>query len=248
MDQRRSGSQRVCTVFSMGDGATGLTMLGEHGIPVVEGTRPIRLPPHRLENFPPRLGFIRERTGRINRWCLKLFSGAKKKDGKWRLCIGYRQLNTATQQYAYSLPPDDDSSDALPGNKSFSTLGLVSGYWQMPLDADAQEKSAFITSSGLWKWQVLPFGLTLAPITFQWLIDRKSLLLDLVNIIVIAPNFQTYLQRVEEVFQCLKQGGLKLKPNKCELLQKEVKYLGHFELLPILEREWPSRTGRYLEV
>ena len=95
-------------------------------------------------------------------------------------------------------------------SKFFSTLDLISGYWQVPLDADASEKSAFATRTGLWKWKVLPFGLTSAPATFQRLIEQvlhglhlKSLLLYLDNIIVIAPDYNTHLQRLEEVLKRL---------------------------------------------
>lgn len=67
----------------------------------------------------------------------------RKKYGEWRYCIDYRRLNAATQQDAYLLPRIDKSLDALVGSKCFSTLELPSGYWQVPLDKDAQEKSAF---------------------------------------------------------------------------------------------------------
>ena len=74
--------------------------------------------------------------------------------------IDYRRLNAVTRKDAYPLPRIDDSLDALAGSIYFSTLDLVSGYWQVPLDKDAQEKSAFVTRGGLWQWRVLPFGLT----------------------------------------------------------------------------------------
>ena len=63
------------------------------------------------------------------------------------------------------------SLDALAGSRYFSTLDLVSGYWQVPLSKEAQEKTAFVTRSGLWQWKVLPFGLTSAPATFQRLME-----------------------------------------------------------------------------
>ena len=85
----------------------------------------------------------------------------KKKDQSF--CVDYRKLNAVTLQDAYPLPRIDESLDALVGSRYFSTLDLTSGYWQVPLDADAQEKSTFATRSGLWKWKVLPFGLTSAP-------------------------------------------------------------------------------------
>ena len=81
---------------------------------------------------------------------------------------------------------------------------------------------------------MLPFGLTSAPATFQRLMERvlhglhwKSLLLYLDDIIVIAPDFDTHMSRLEEVLNRLQQAGLKLKPSKCELPQSEVRYIGH---------------------
>ena len=120
------------------------------------------------------------------------------------------------------------------GSQYFSTLDLLSGYWQVPLDTDAQEKSAFITRSGLWKWKVLPFGLTSAPATFQRLMEEvlqglhwKTLLLYLDDIIVISPDLDSHIGRLEEVLSRLRKAGLKLKPSKCELFKTKVKYLGH---------------------
>jgi len=73
----------------------------------------------------------------------------------WRFCVDYRKLNSVTIQDAYPLPRIDESLDALASSKYFSALDLLSGYWQVPLSPDAQEKAAFITRDGLWKWKVL---------------------------------------------------------------------------------------------
>jgi len=67
--------------------------------------------------------------------------------------VDYRKLNSVTNQDAYPLPRIDESLDALASSKYFSTLDLLSGYWQVPLSLDAQEKAAFITRDGLWKWK-----------------------------------------------------------------------------------------------
>jgi len=74
-----------------------------------------------------------------------------KKDGSWRFCVDYRKLKSVTIQDAYPPPRIDESLDALPGSKFFSTLDLLRGYWQVPLSPDAQDKAAFIARDGLWK-------------------------------------------------------------------------------------------------
>jgi len=104
----------------------------------------------------------------------------------------------------------------------------------VPLSPEAQDQAAFITWDGLWKWKVLPFVLTSAPATFQRLMEQvlsrphwKTLLIYLDDIIVISPDFDTHVSRLREVFDRLQAVGLKLKPSKCALLQREFKYLGH---------------------
>jgi len=132
------------------------------------------------------------------------------------------------------LPRIDESLDALAGSKFFSTLDLLSGYWLVPLSPEAQDKAAFITRDGFWKWKVLPFGHTSAPATFQRLMKQvlsglhwKTLLIYLDDVIVISPDFDTHVSRLREVFDRLRAAGLKLKPSKCALQQREVMYLGH---------------------
>ena len=114
----------------------------------------------------------------------------RKKNQSWCFCVDYQKLNAVMLPDAYPLSCLDKSLNALAGSQYFSTLDLTSGYWQVPLDADAQEKSTFATHCGLWKWKVLPFELTSAPATFQRLMEQvlhwKTLLLYLDKVIVIA--------------------------------------------------------------
>ena len=104
----------------------------------------------------------------------------------------------------------------------------------MELDDEAKEKSAFSTQSGHFEFNVLPFGLTNAPATFQRLMDcvlaglvPSECLIYLDDIIVFSTSFADHLTRLEAVFQCLQQAGLKLIPSKCHFARKEVQYLGH---------------------
>jgi hypothetical protein len=113
-------------------------------------------------------------------------------------------------------------------------MDLASGYWQVELEEEAREKSAFAVRGGLYQWRVMPFGLCNAPSTFERLMERvftglhwKILLIYLDAIIVHGKTFGEELIRLRTVLQKLREAGLKLKAKKCHFFQKEVGFLGH---------------------
>ncbi|GBN22770.1 Transposon Ty3-I Gag-Pol polyprotein [Araneus ventricosus] len=73
----------------------------------------------------------------------------KKKDGSTRFCVDYRKLNEITIKDSYPLQRIDDILDALNGSQWFSTLDLKSGYWQVEIQPEDKEKTAFTTGQGL---------------------------------------------------------------------------------------------------
>ena len=255
--------QKHQDVFSSSKFDVGRTNVNQHEIPITTGTRPIKQRPYRhgpaqeeeIEKQVQELkehGLIKEGHGA---WSSPVVL-VKKKDNSWRFCVDYRLLNEVTTKDAYPLPRIDDSLDALGGSKLFSTLDLTSGYWQVELEESAKEKAAFVTRSGLWEWEVLPFGLCSAPSTFERLMETvlrglhwKTLLIYLDDIIVFSKDFDTHLERLAEVFSRLRQAGLKLKPSKCTLLAQRVQYLGHVVSSAGVEtdeekvravRDWPT--------
>ena len=92
------------------------------------------------------------------------------KDGTQRLFVDYRLLNSGTVKDAFLHPRLDDSLDCLSGAKWFSTLDTASGYWKVGMDHTTKHKAAFVTNSGLFEWNCMPFGLTNSPGTFERLI------------------------------------------------------------------------------
>ena len=102
------------------------------------------------------------------------------------------------------------------------------------MDPASSDKAAFVTTSGLYEWTVMPFGLTSSPSTFERLMELilaglrfETCLIYLDDIIVYGKTFEEELKRLEEVFVRFRSSGLKLKPSKCVLFQKRVTNLGH---------------------
>ena len=159
----------------------------------------------------------------------------RKKDGDLRLCIYLCKLNNCTVKDGYALPRIEDTLDCLHGAVWFSTLDLKSGYWQVELEEEAKPLTTFTMGPlGFWECERMPCGLINAPATFQRLMEYclgelhlTWCIIYLDDITVFSQTPEEHLFRMKVVFNKLKAAGLKLKPSKCDLLRKQITYLGH---------------------
>src|SRR3990170_1079624 len=158
-----------------------------------------------------------------------------KKNGDYHFCVDYRDLNKVTKVDAYPLPRIDDLLTSLSGSQWFTTLDLMSGYWQVAMDESDIEKTAFTTGHRLYEFVVMPFGLNNAPGTFQrlmnWVLREflgqfVAVYLDDVIIHTEGP-LEQHLDHIKQVLQKLREAQLKIKLKKCYFCFPSLTFLGH---------------------
>ena len=152
---------------------------------------------------------------------------------KWRIVVNFRKLNDVTIEDSFPIPVISEILDALGKSKYFSTIDCASGFLQVSVKLEYQAKTTFSTR-GHFQYTRMPFGLKGAPATFQRLmttilsgIQRTECLHYLNDVVIFGKNLQVHNERLREVFGRMRKYNIKLQPDKCEFLRKEVSYLGH---------------------
>ncbi|GJR67328.1 reverse transcriptase domain-containing protein [Tanacetum coccineum] len=158
----------------------------------------------------------------------------KKKDGSFRMCIDYRELNKLTVKNRYPLPRIDDLFDQLQGSSVYSKIDLRSGYHQLRVREEDIPKTAFRTRYGHYEFQVMPFGLTNAPAVFMDLMNRvckpyldKFVIVFIDDILIYSKNKQEHEEHLKLILELLKKEELYAKFSKCEFWIPKVQFLGH---------------------
>ena len=160
---------------------------------------------------------------------------AKKKGDQLRFCCDFRYLNAVTVEDAYPIPRIDESLSKLGYSKFFTTLDLGSAFWQVPLRKQDGQGGICLRAKVVSMGKDA-LGLCNAAATFQRLMAQAltivtkkygNLLMCYVNVVVIAtPTLEDPIERLDEVFACMKRAVLKYKPSKCEIRKDSSKYLG----------------------
>ncbi|GKF04166.1 putative reverse transcriptase domain-containing protein [Tanacetum coccineum] len=146
----------------------------------------------------------------------------KKKNGSFRMCIDYRELNKLTVKNRYPLPRIDDLFDQLQGSSIYSKIDLRSGYHQLRVREQDVPKTAFRTRYGHYEFQVMPFGLTNAPAVFMDLMNRvckpyldKFVIVFINDILIYSKDEREHEEKLYAKF------------SKCEFWILKVQFLGH---------------------
>ncbi|GJT18116.1 putative reverse transcriptase domain-containing protein [Tanacetum coccineum] len=197
----------------------------EFQIDLIPGAAPVarapyRLAPSEMQELSNQLqeladrGFIRPST---SPWGAPVLF-VKKKDGSFRMCIDYRELNKLTVKNRYPLPRIDDLFDQLQGSSVYSKIDLRSGYHQLRVRDEDIPKTAFRTRYGHYEFQVMPFGLTNAPAVFMDLMNRvckpyldKFVIVFIDDILIYSRNKEEHADHLRIILELLRKEKLYAK-------------------------------------
>lgn len=177
---------------------------------------------------------IEKSTSRFNSPLL-LVKKAPDKTGspQFRLVLDFRKLNEATIPQAYPIPLIDEIIDQMDSTTCFTKLDVQSAFHQILLDEKCRHLTAFSTTFNHYQFRTVPFGLQSAPVAWLYTITRvlqkcinRNLFTYMDDIVLVNQDIEGNLQLLRRVLKQLIRYNLKLKPEKCSLLQTSIKYLG----------------------
>ncbi|GKB29043.1 DNA-directed DNA polymerase [Tanacetum coccineum] len=152
----------------------------------------------------------------------------------WRVCIDYRKLNEATRKDHFPLPFMDQMLERLAGNEFYCFLDGFSGYFQIPIDPQDQEKTTFTCPYGTFAYRRMPFGLCNAPGTFQRCMMaifhdmiEKTMEVFMDDFSVFGDSFDSCLSNLEKMLKRCEDTNLVLNWEKCHFMCREGIVLGH---------------------
>ncbi|GJV78010.1 reverse transcriptase domain-containing protein [Tanacetum coccineum] len=152
----------------------------------------------------------------------------------WRVCIDYQKLNDATRKDHFPLPFMDQMLERLAGNEYYCFLDGFSGYFQIPIDPQDQEKTTFTYPYGTFAYRRMPFGLCNAPGTFQrcmmaifhdMIEETMEVFMD--DFSVFGDSFSSCLSHLDKMLKRCEDTNLVLNWEKCHFMVKEGIVLGH---------------------
>ncbi|GKB58472.1 putative reverse transcriptase domain-containing protein, partial [Tanacetum coccineum] len=208
----------------------------EFHIDLIHGTArvaraPYRLAPSEMKELSDQLqelsdkGFIRPSS---SPWGASVLF-VKKKDGSFRMCIDYRELNKLTVKNRYPLLMIDDLFDQLQGSSVYSKIDLRSGYHQLRVREEDIPKTSFRTRYGHYEFQVMPFGFTNAPAVFMDLMNRvckpyldKFVIVFIDDILIYSKNQHEHEEHLKSILELLKKEefqGIYMDPAKIESIK-----------------------------
>ena len=214
-EKARSLLREYHDIFSLEKHNMGHTKAVKHKIVLKDPDTPpfrerfCRIPPPQLDEVRAHLkmmldaGVIRPSN---SPWCNAIVLVGKK-DESLHFCIDFRKLNSLTVKDSHPLPRICETLESLAGVAHYTTIYMNSGFWQVPMDDESKQYTAFtLGSMGLYKCECMPFGLCNAPPTFQRLmlnclgeLNLTYCLIYLDDVIIFSHTEEEHLERMRVV-------------------------------------------------
>ncbi|GJV38543.1 reverse transcriptase domain-containing protein [Tanacetum coccineum] len=216
--------------------------IAEHRLNVREGCSPVRQ--KKRGQAADRNQAIQEEVGKLveavimkevhyHDWLYNLVM-VKKHDDSWRMCVDFKDLNKACPKDGYPLPEIDWKVESLCGFPFKCFLDAYKGYHQIQMAKEDEEKTAFITSQGIFCYTKMPFGLRNAGATYQRLVDKafhkqigRNLEVYVDDLVIKSRTEDEIVRDIEETFKTLREINMKLNPKKCTFGVEEGMFLGY---------------------
>lgn len=158
-----------------------------------------------------------------------------RKPNKNRLCLDFRKVNNVTVKLAYPIPNIDGILSRLSNTRIISAIDLTDAFWQIPLDPESRQKTAFVVPGRpLYHFTVMPFGLCNAPQRMMMLMDKviphelhERVFVYMDDLLIVSPDFGSHLILLQTVAKKLREAGLSINVAKSKFCVKQVNYLGY---------------------
>lgn len=217
----------------------GRTTLLEHDIVLLEGTRPIKQHPYRMN--PVKHAALKKEVEYMlqndlieaseSPWSSPVIM-VPKPDNTFRMCIDLRKVNCVTKTDSHPIPRIESCFDKIGEAKFVSKFDLLKGYWQVPLTGNSKEITAFATPDNLYQCKVMCFGLKNAPSSFSRLMQKVIAGLEgcavfIDDVAICSDSWPIHMTRVKALFQKLSEAHLTINLAKSEIGHGYITYLGY---------------------
>lgn len=241
--ERQELFEAVKLLPATAEGQLGRTDILQHAIELLPGTQPRKMPSYRWSPTVEkviddevdrmlRLGVIEECSGPVD--FLNPLLPIKKANGKWRICLDSRRLNSCTKRDDFPFPNMLGILQRIRKSRYFTVIDLSESYYQVGLAPEAKDKTAFRTNKGLFRFVVMPFGLTNAPASMARLMSKvlghdlePFVYVYLDDIIITSDSFEQHCELIGGVAERLRKAGLTINVQKSKFCQRQIRYLGY---------------------
>ncbi|XP_064482824.1 uncharacterized protein LOC135395659 [Ornithodoros turicata] len=237
LEELRSVINKYKDVFGQ---TPGRCKIGYHSINVKTGAEPQKAYPYRIPMALRKE--VEKQIHELLEWGLIYPVESKyahpivcvsKKDGRMRLCVDYRKLNAITEPDAFPMSQANEILCQVAGAKFITVIDMLRGYWQIPLEKNAEHCTAFVTHQGQYAWRVMPYGLRNSASTFQRVVNevllphRDYACAYIDDVAIFSETWEDHIRHLGKVLNAVADAGLTINVTKCKFAQKQVHFLGH---------------------